>query len=108
VASPTRSAAARTAERIRRGFDHHEAEAPELAGFLGGGLDGGRVSAVREAVRLDAEIGQGAAEQGLRAAIERLAVQDDIAGPRGRQDGGRDRRHAGAERQSTLSGLVDG
>ena len=46
-------------------------------------------------------------EQRLGAAVERLRMQDDVAGPREGEDGRGDRRHAGGEQDARLGALVD-
>ena len=55
----------------------------------------------------DVEVRHGARQQRLRAAVERLGMQDDVAGPGEGQDGRRDRRHAGGEQHAGLRALVD-
>ena len=58
--------------------------------------------------RADAEVDERARQQRLGAAIERLRMQDDVAGPgEGEQRRG-DRRHAGGEQHALLGALVDG
>ena len=52
--------------------------------------------------------GQGAGEQGLGAAVERLAVQDHVARPGEGEQGRGDGRHAGTEQERGLAALVDG
>ena len=52
---------------------------------------------------LHAHVGERLGDQGLGAAVERLRVQDHVAGPREGQDRGGDRRHAGGEQRAPAS-----
>ena len=58
-------------------------------------LDGGLVDTVGKAQGADGEARKCLRKQGFRPAIERLRVQNDVAGAYEREDRGCNRRHAG-------------
>ncbi|MGY4293551.1 hypothetical protein ACVWXN_001646 [Bradyrhizobium sp. i1.4.4] len=59
------------------------------------GADRRFINAIGEADGADRQARKRVRQQGFRPAIERLRVQDDVAGADERQDRGCNRRHAG-------------
>ena len=93
--------------RIGRRLDQDDRYPSLAARLLRGGPNGGLAHAVDEADGADAEICHGARQQGFRSAVERLGVQNDVAGADEGQDRRGDRRHARSEQHAGLRALVD-
>ncbi len=67
-------------ERVGGGLDHDHADAAPRRRALSGPVDRRGARAVGEALGADPVRGEGAGEQRLGAAVERLAVQHDVPG----------------------------
>ena len=93
--------------RIGRRFDQHDRYAALAAGLLRRRANGGLADAVDESDGADAETCHGARQQCFGSAVERLGMQDDVAGAGEGQDRRGDRRHAGGKQHARLRALVD-
>ena len=81
--------------RICRGFDKNHGNPAHTHGALCREPYRGFVDTIGKAHSADGQIRKRLCEQSFRPAIERLRVQNDVAGARERKDGGRNCRHSG-------------
>jgi hypothetical protein len=92
---------------IGRRFDEDHRDPPLPHRLRRRQRDRGFVDAVGKTHRSDRETRQRLQKQRLGAAVERLRVQNDVAGADEGEDRGRNRRHAGREQRAFLRAFVD-
>ncbi len=94
--------------RVGRRFDQDHRDAAFRHRLLGRRLHRSLVDAVGETDGGNAEVEEGLRQQRFGAAVERLRMQNRVAGPdEGEQRGG-DRRHAGGKQRAAFRPLIDG
>ncbi|MEY9132580.1 hypothetical protein ACVIWV_001537 [Bradyrhizobium diazoefficiens] len=93
--------------RVGRGLDQDHRNPALAHRLLRGLLDRRLVDAVGKADSADRQARKRVGQQGFRPAIERLGVQDDVAGAHEGEDRGCDGRHAGGEQRAALGALID-
>ncbi|EGE60534.1 hypothetical protein RHECNPAF_14110012 [Rhizobium etli CNPAF512] len=94
--------------RIGRCLDQDDGNAALGDRLVGGLLHRAFADAIGKADGGDAEIEEGLRQQGFRAAVERLRMQDRITRPDEGEQGRGDRRHARGKQRPAFRPLIDG